>query len=69
MSIPPKEIPEADKPFYLAIVSTIMLGGVIFMGAVGAFYGRTDLVEYAKNTFAPIFGLVSMAWAWYFKKA
>jgi hypothetical protein len=69
MTTPPKEIPEADKPFYLAILSTVLFGVVLTMGAIGAFFDKPDLVEYAKSTFTPVFGLLSMAWAWYFKKS
>lgn len=66
--MPEREIPEKDKPFYLAIIASGIVVGVIVAGVLGAFYGHSSVVEFAKEVFTPVFGLMSMAWAWYFKK-
>jgi hypothetical protein len=62
------EIPEADKPFYLGIVSAIMLVIDMLLGGIGAYNNNLVMIDYAKYFFAPLFGLVSAAWAWYFGK-
>jgi len=61
------EIPEADKPFYLAIAVTAVLIIVMGIGAIGALEGKVLLVELAEDWFVPVFGLMSMAWGFYFK--
>ena len=62
------EIPESDKPFYLGIISAILLLVVILVGGIGAYYNNIMLVDYAKAMLTPVFGLVSAAWTWYFGK-
>ncbi len=60
-------VDEADKPFYLAIISILLFAIVIIMGGIGAFFEKAQMIEYAKYAGTAIVGLVSTAWAWYFK--
>ena len=62
------EIPESDKPFYLALASAILLVIVIFIGAIGANSGNQAMIDYAIQMGTPIFALVGAAWAFYFAK-
>jgi hypothetical protein len=62
------EIPEKDKPFYLAIISALLVATDIIIGGLGAYHGDVAVVNYAQNVFTPLFGLMSVSWAWYFKE-
>ena len=60
-------IPERDKPFYLAVVSSIITISTIIIAAIGAFYGNAEMVEVGKETLKFTFPLTTMAWTFYFK--
>jgi len=45
-----ENIPERDKPFYLAIVSSAITVITIIIAAIGAFYGNESMVEVGKET-------------------
>jgi len=62
-----ENIPERDKPFYLAIASSIITITTILIAAIGAFYGNQPMVEVGKEALKFTFPLTTMAWTFYFK--
>jgi len=68
MSDDKKEIPESDKPFYLAIVSSVVTGLCIVIGAIGAVYKNVEMIDFATESLKFTFPLTMMSWAFYFKK-
>lgn len=68
MSDDKKEIPESDKPFYLAVIASVVTGLCIWIGAVGAAYNNSEMIEFATESLKFTFPLTMMSWAFYFKK-
>jgi len=62
-----KEIPERDKPFYLALVSSFITIFSIVIAAVGALYNNEQMVETGKEALKFTFPLTTMAWTFYYK--
>jgi len=62
-----KEVPEKDKPYYLAVISSFITGMCIWIGAVGAAFHNTAMVEFSLESLKFTFPLTTMAWAFYFK--
>ena len=61
-----QEIPERDKPFYLALVSFITVLSIV-IAAVGALYNNESMVETGKEALKFTFPLTTMAWTFYYK--
>jgi len=62
-----QEIPERDKPFYLALVSSFITILSIIIAAAGAFYNNESMVETGKESLKFTFPLTTMAWTFYYK--
>jgi hypothetical protein len=62
------EIKEADKPFYLAVISAILFSLIVIFGACGAIIGNLSVIEFCKWAGTSVFGLMSMAWTYYLVK-
>ena len=61
------EIPEADKPFYLAMVAAgITILNIVLLG-VGSYLHNKAMADNALETLKFTFPLTTMAWAFYFK--
>jgi len=63
-----KQVPESDKPFYLSIISSLISGMCVWIGAVGAAYNNSAMIEFATESLKFTFPLTMMSWAFYFKK-
>lgn len=68
MSLPEElpEVPESEKPFYLALFSGIFVLLLMVLGFVGAYQEKQTVLEYLDKLLAPIFALIGAAWAFYF---
>ena len=62
-----ENIPERDKPFFLAIISSIITVTAIIIAAIGAYLRNEAMVEVGKETLKFTFPLTTMAWTFYFK--
>jgi len=62
-----KEIKEADKPFYLAIISSLITILCIILAGIGAALRNDTLANTAIEMLKYTFSLTTMAWAFYFK--
>lgn len=61
-------VDEADKPFYLSLLASIIFVAIVAMGGIGAYFAKDALVEFAKWAGTSEFGLMAMSWGWYFKE-
>ena len=63
-----KDIPETDKPFILALVSSgITILNIVF-AAIGAYNGNEAMMNESIDTLKYTFTLTTMAWSYYFAK-
>ena len=60
-------VSEKDKPFILALIATATFILIFIFGAFGAYKGIEGLQTFADKMAMAVFGLMSTAWAWYFK--
>lgn len=60
-------IPEKDKPFILALVSSAITVTCIAITAVGAWFGNTEMTERGVEMLKFLFPLTTMSWGFYFK--
>jgi len=63
-----KQVPEKDKPFVLALVGSAITVTTIIVTAIGAWFGKTEMVEKGMDTLKFTFPLTTMAWTYYFGK-
>jgi len=63
-----KKIPEKDKPFLLALISSGLTFACLFVTCYGAFVGNDSLRETGMEALKYTFSLTTMAWTFYFKK-
>lgn len=59
---------QKDQTFVLSLVLTGILIFAITLGALGAYWDKTAMVEWAKEVFSALLPIASASWAWYFKK-
>lgn len=59
-------VPESDKPFYLAIIASVLTGAV---GLVLIVHPASIDASQAGNVFAFFSGLMALSWGHYFGKS
>ena len=66
MATPPADIPEADKPFYLAIGATL---ATVFFGVLMIIKSPNIDPAEAQSVFTFFTGLLGASWGYYFGNA
>ena len=62
-----ESIPERDKPFFLAIISSAVTILTISIAAIGAFLSNETMIEVGLEALKFTLPLTTMAWTFYFK--
>jgi len=63
-----KQISEKDKPFILALVGSAITVATIVITAVGAWFGKPEMVKEGVDALKFTFPLTTMAWTYYLGK-
>jgi len=63
-----KNIPERDKPFVLALISSGITISCLAIAFFGAYTNNDNLKDLGLEALKFTFSLTTMAWAFYFKR-
>lgn len=61
------EIPEKDKPFYLAVISSVFVFVSVAVAAIGAYIGNSTMAQTGMDSLKATLPLTTMAWTFYFQ--